>query len=138
MKPQIKYKAGYKYQLWETASVKLPFEAPLIDVEHEFITIAPSGMLIAEQGYAWDGPSGPTIDSPSSMRGSLFHDCGYQLMRDGLLDRAAFRPLFDVLLRDICIEDGMWKIRAYAWYAMVRKFAESASHARPNEVIIAP
>lgn len=86
------------------------------------------GLLIIKKGYAWDGPSGPTIDTPSFMRGSLVHDAFYQLMREGLLD-LSWRPEVDVLLRDHCIEDGMsrWRARIVRWG--VARFGEK--HARP-------
>ena len=134
----IKYREGYKYQLAENAGVKLPFPAPPIDTEHEFITITPSGQLIAEQGYAWDGASGPTIDTKSSMRASLFHDVLCQLMREGLLDREIFSPLADALFRDICIEDGMFVWRANSWHYFLRKFGKAATMPRPDEVLTAP
>ena len=134
----MKYREGYKYQLAETIGIQLPFPAPAIDTEHEFITITPSGQLIAEQGYAWDGASGPTVDTKSSMRASLFHDALCQLMRDGLLDREIFSPLADAFFRDICIADGMWKWRANVWYSMLRKFGKAATMPRPDEVLTAP
>ena len=38
--------------------------------------------MIVEKDYAWDGPSGPTIDTSNSMRASLVHDVLYQAMRE--------------------------------------------------------
>jgi hypothetical protein len=45
--------------------------------------------LTIRAGYAYDGPSGPTIDTPSAMRPALIHDALYQLMRMGLLTEDA-------------------------------------------------
>lgn len=134
----IKYREGYKYQLAQTVGIQLPFPAPPIDTEHDFITITPSGQLITEQGYAWDGASGLTFDTKSSMRASLFHDALYQLMRDGLLDREVYREPADALLRDIGIEDKMWGWRARAWYKALRIGGKAASMPRPDEVLTAP
>jgi len=47
------------------------------------------------------------------MRGSLVHDALYQLMREGALP-IVYREEADRLLRRICIEDGMSRLRA-AW-----------------------
>ncbi len=65
-------------------------------------------------------PSGPTIDTKSFMRGSLAHDALYQLMHEKLLTVADARELADKVLRDICITDGMWKVRAWWVYRAVR------------------
>jgi hypothetical protein len=87
-------------------------------------------------GYAWDGPSGPTWDTDTFMRGSLVHDAMYQLMRLGCMDRV-HRCYADELLRDICIEDGMWSFRAWYVYKAVRSCGESAA-TNSREVKVAP
>lgn len=87
------------------------------------------GLLTMKKGYAWDGPSGPTIDTKNFMRGSLVHDALYQLMRNGQL-APQWREGADQELRRICREDGMNRFRA--WYVLqgVRKGAGFA--ARPG------
>lgn len=88
-----------------------------------------NGLLTIKKGYAWDGPSGPTIDTPNFMRGSLVHDVLYQLMREELIPQE-HREYADTLLREICIEDGMSKIRAWWVYQGVR--LGGASSAAPD------
>lgn len=83
------------------------------------------GRLVIAKDYAWDGPSGPTINSESSMRGSLVHDALYQLIREGLLP-ASLKPTCDWELAEICIEDGMWRWRARAWEFMLVQFGWTA------------
>jgi len=134
----IQYRAGYKYQLVQTYIHKLPFPAPVVALDHEFLAISSDGYLMIKWGYAWDGPSGPTVDTPDSMRGALVHDAGYQLMRDGYLDRDIFKPLFDRLLVSLCAEDGMGPIRRWFWYQAVEDFAFSATQPRLNDVLTAP
>lgn len=82
-------------------------------------SISEDGVVTLRRGYAWDGPSGPTIDTYTFMRGSLFHDALYQLMREGVLPLST-RKHADEILRDICLEDGMSKIRAAWVYRGVR------------------
>lgn len=65
------------------------------------------------------------------MRGSLVHDALYQLMRERHLDYKEHRQYADELLRDICLEDGMSRVRAWWVYQAVHIFAEMA--ARPRE-----
>lgn len=77
-------------------------------------------------GYAWDGPSGPTIDARNLMRGSLIHDALYQLIREGYLPQE-YRNAADLLLKRLCIEDGMNKIKAWLIYQAVSKFANYAA-----------
>ena len=86
--------------------------------------------LKIKNAYAWDGPSGPAIDTKSFMRGSLVHDALYQLMREKHLDRKLWRPYVDKLLRKICLEDGMSKFRAWYVYHGVRLFAASSTKKR--------
>ena len=81
----IKYKAGYKYQLKSNYAVTISIKPPA-DITTPYITLNAQGMLTLKDGYAWDGPSGPTIDTLTFMRGSLIHDALYQLMREGKLD----------------------------------------------------
>lgn len=80
-------------------------------------------------GYAWDGPSGPAIDTDTFMRGSLVHDALYQLMREGKLS-SKYRKRADELLRTICLEDGMNPFRAWYIYHGVRLFSGYAAKER--------
>lgn len=93
------------------------------------ITLEVNGLLTIRKGYAWDGPSGPTIDTPNFMRGSLVHDVLYQLMREELIGQE-HREYADTLLREICLEDGMSPIRAWLVYQGVR--LGGASSAAPD------
>lgn len=120
---------GWKYQLAETYSTYvgvLPHGAPIYT---DFIELTREGVLKIRALYAWDGPSGPAIDTPSFMRGSLVHDALYALMRGKLLplDR---RPAADLLLKRHCIEDGMNPVRAAWVYASVRSFGWLACRPR--------
>lgn len=78
-------------------------------------------------GYAWDGPSGPTIDTKTFIRASLVHDALYQLMREEKLDRIKYREDADQLLKRICLEDGMNSFRAAYVYKFVRWFGKSST-----------
>jgi hypothetical protein len=134
---KIRYQEGYKYQLAEDYGIQtaiIPRQAAITS----FIELGITGFLIIKKGYAWDGPSGPTYDTASFMRGSLVHDAFYQLMREDYIGQI-FREAADALLRDICIEDGMWPWRAQYIYKSVRKFAMAAANAEnKREIITAP
>ena len=87
-------------------------------------TLTPNGCkLTVNARYAWDGPSGPTFDTKTFMRGSLFHDALCQLIGEGLLDKK-YRKYADQLLRQICLEDGMSKFRAWYVYMAVRAYSK--------------
>ena len=139
----IKYKDRYKYQLVEECRVKVKIlpetDVPPENSDETYLSLKTDGTLIINKGYAWDGPSGPSIDTPSFMRGSLVHDALYQLMRKGHLDPEKHRKAADEELRRICREDGMWKIRSNWVYWAVRTFAKkAASQDSQKQVIIAP
>ncbi len=124
----IKYKKGYKYQLVEPFSVGIPIKPNAnISSPSDFIVLTVEGQLTIKKGYAWDGPSGPTIDTLNFMRGSLVHDALYQLMREELLDKEACRGLADSLLQTMCKEDGMSSIRAWWVYQGLRIGGDPAS-----------
>lgn len=137
----IFFRKGYEYQLASKVVVSVQI-CPKEDIETEFISLthfsANVGLLTLKQGYAWDGPSGPTIHTQSFMRGSLVHDALYQLMRLGKVDPDQ-RKYADALLRDICIEDGMWTFRAEYVYQSVRKFGKkSVSGSNLKAILTAP
>jgi hypothetical protein len=121
----IKYKDGFKYQLVEQYADNIRV-FPEKDINTDFVTLTLAGTILINKGYAWDGPSGPTFDTKSFMRGSLVHDALYQLIRLGHLD-ADQKDVADRLLREMCIEDGMSSIRAWWVYNAVRKFGGAAT-----------
>lgn len=98
------------------------------------IVLDANGLLTIKKGYAWDGPSGPTVDTPNFMRGSLVHDALYQIMREQLIPQE-HREYADQLLRKICLEDGMSAFRAWVVFQGVR--IAGASSAAPD-VLHAP
>lgn len=122
----IAYNDGYKYQLKQDYSQKIPIQ-PIKDVGNDFINLTSAGILTIKKGYAWDGPSGPTIDTPDFIRGSLVHDALYQLMREEELDKSLHRDPADRLLQRICIEDGMGEFRAWVVYQGVHRFGNPSA-----------
>lgn len=132
----VYYKAGYKYRLEQTYSVQtniLGYEAC-----NPFLKISRDGVLTIKSGYAWDGASGPTVDTKTSIRGSLVHDALYQLERENLISLNE-RKNADKMLRDICIEDGMCSLRAKMWYRAVRLFGGPAADPNLNHpALVAP
>jgi len=97
----MKYSDGYKYQLKEGKAFPTLIK-PTRRLVTEFIILELSGLLIIKSGYAWDGPSGPTIDTPYFIVGSVAHDALYQLMRMDLLDHKRWREA-DYILRRIIL-----------------------------------
>lgn len=131
----ITYKGGYKYQLHESYQVTVAIKPPE-DIRTDYISLDRNGLLSLKKGYAWDGPSGPTIDTPNFMRGSLVHDALYQLMRMNLLSTAHYREAADKELRRICLEDGMSSIRAWWVYEGVRQFGKSAASSNNTKPVL--
>ena len=105
-----------------------------LSIKQSYVVIDAKGNLTVKQGYAWDGPSGPTFDTVTFMRGSLFHDALYQLMRSGALS-LNHRKTADQLLKEHCVADGMWKVRAWWVYYAVRCCAESSARPRITEQV---
>ncbi len=122
----IIYRDGYKYQLVRDYRISVGI-MPEKRIDERFLCLHPWGELVILAGYSWDGPSGPAVDTRNFMRGSLIHDALYQLLRSGELE-PQHRITADKLLREICIEDGMSKLRAWWVYRGVRLGASKAAH----------
>lgn len=95
---------NYKYQLVKPynfqTEIKTDFSLRIGKSEVKvFVDLDREGLLKIDAGYAWDGPSGPTIDTKTFIRGSLVHDALYQLMREEKLDRIKYRENVDQLLK---------------------------------------
>lgn len=131
---------GYKYQLMEDYPLQIKI-LPKAPITKGFIRLTKTGKLTIKRGYAWDGPSGLTLDTRNFMRGSLVHDALYQLMRERHLDHVKDRKRADALLHDICREDGMSKLRADYVYKAVRTFGLKSAKPRKkpkNKIICVP
>ena len=113
----------YKYQLTRPYQVDVGIKGLSIDIG--VLGLKEDGMLIINKGYAWDGPSGPTIDTFNFMRGSLVHDALYQLIRMELID-LSFKDHADRLLQKMCKKDGMSPFRAWYVYLAVKWFGGSS------------
>lgn len=118
-KIQYESLAKYKYRL--VANLVLQCSIKGVYCKTEYIELRDDGRLTLFKHYAWDGPSGPTIDTESSMRGSAGHDALYQLLSLKAIPMT-LRVLADQDLRRWCVEDGMLPLRADYWYAGVREF----------------
>ena len=138
---QFRYKRikskKYKYELLEDYEV-LTGVWTGAGVRGRFYSINHVGHLVIKKGYRWDGASGPTYDSKSTMRASCVHDVFYQMFRLRQLS-LRFRKAADKVLRRFMIEDashkggllGTWsRFRAGYYYRAVRLFG--GSHAKPR------
>jgi hypothetical protein len=96
--------------------------------------ITEDGVLTIQQGYTWDGPSGPTFDTKTFMRGALIHDALYQLMREGKIGQH-HRQEADQILYETCLQDGMNRIRAKWVHWAVKNFARRAAQ---HDLLTAP
>lgn len=116
------YKSGYKYQLEYTYEQVLPDCFKQFNIRLRYVSLI-DGLLTLESGYAWDGASGPTWDTPSCLAGSAVHDALYQLMRVELISRV-WRDEADEVMYQTFLRDGMYKPRAWAWYQLVKRFGD--------------
>ena len=120
----IHYYKGLKYQLSRDVLLKTDINGYV--AETNYLSLDEMGWLRIKRGYAWDGASGPTIDTKSSMRGGLVHDALYQLIRLGCLPES-HRLFADRELKKTCIKDKMLRLRANIWFFVLRKFGGPAA-----------
>lgn len=110
----------WKYQVEDEFTYCLGKGFSAIEIQTLHFEIVAS-ILVAYVGYSWDGASGPTIDTETSMRASLVHDILYQCIEEGLLPYE-FRKRADKEFRKICLADGMGRFRAWYYYRVLRLF----------------
>ncbi|WP_372882867.1 DUF1353 domain-containing protein [Psychromonas sp.] len=130
----ISYRADYKYQLASSYKIDIPIK-PNSAIKTDFIDLDTNGNLLVKEGYAWDGPSGPVIDTDQNMRASLVHDALYQLMRLEQLSSRTHRKAADQLFKDICKEDGVSNLRASGYYKALRRFGKPAASPQNKKVV---
>lgn len=113
----------YKYHLQRSYAVDVGIYPTTAYEIPGFLVLTPDGKLLIQQGYQWDGPSGPSVDTDDFMRGSLIHDALYQLIREtGLV--YGWKNQADEELWEACIEDGMPRWRAYYVWLAVKWFGK--------------
>jgi len=115
----IEYRSGYKYQLDKDYHIKTSIR-PKKEIDTQFIALDKDGNLLVRSGYAWDGVSGPVIDTANNLRASLIHDALYQLMRKRKLTAKDYKDKADKLFQKICKKDGVPAPVARTYYAVLK------------------
>jgi len=133
---QLRYLGGYKYMVCDTFWIMTDVLGYDVRFKNK-LRLEPNGKLTITDSFGFDGGSGPTVDTKSSMRATAVHDAGYCLERAGLIPEKE-RIKFDAMLRDIAIFDGMWRWRAWSWYWAVRKFAFGSARRQERKELLAP
>ena len=133
----MRYRKGYKFQLYEDEEIRTGIYGK--NIKTDFIELFANGVLIGRKGYAWDGASFFLArDNKHTVRGTLFHDIGYQLIREGLLT-PDYKAYFDGLLYLIITQDGLNKLEATVWYRAVWGFGKSSTlPEHDREILEAP
>lgn len=98
---------------------------PEQDINYNIMSLSRDGLLSLDEGFKWDGASGPAIDTKDFMRASMIHDALYFLLRIGDLP-VSYRKQADLLLYQMCRADGMPILRAWYVYYAVRLFGNYA------------
>jgi hypothetical protein len=110
-----------------------------VTFESDFISLH-DGVLIIRIGYAWDGASGPVVQTDALIDASVFHDALYQILRGNIMlenVKSKYQLLADELLRQLYLQNcmknyvsGSWKIKLakiraeYIFWA-VQKFGKN-------------
>ena len=118
-----KYKAvshsKWKFVVTDRVEVFVPELKDKIVVSKYFDVI--KGLVIIHKGYAWDGASGPVVNTENTLLGTLVHDVIYQAIEEGQLD-VSYRVNGDNAFYRILRERGVSYFRAKAWFLAVRLF----------------
>ena len=115
----------YKFKVEENFSIELPFKIP--DFEHPYAS-SKDGILSVKKGYAWDGASGPIINTRDTLVASLVHNVLYQAMRLNLIKSSKEnRQIADKNFFEILKMNGVNSIRRKVWYFAVRLFGKKST-----------
>ena len=115
----------YKFKVEENFSIELPFKIP--DFEHPYAS-SKDGILSVKKGYAWDGASGPIINTRDTLVASLVHNVLYQAMRLNLIKSSKEnRKIADKNFFEILKMNGVNSIRRKVWYFAVRLFGKKST-----------
>ena len=118
-----KYK--YKFKVEENFSIELPFKIP--DFVHPYASLK-DGILSVKRGYAWDGASGPIINTRDTLVASLVHDVLYQAMRLNLIKPSKEnRKIADKNFFEILKMNGVNSFRSKVWYLAVKLFGKKST-----------
>lgn len=119
----------YKYEMLRDRAIITRQVGYKVNAEH--FSLNEFGLKIIRAGYRSDGPSGPTVDTPSFMRSAFSHDVDFQILRSGLIpdrSRDKFFHRANLELRRISKEDGMmWPRYHWVYMAVNTKYARKRS-----------
>jgi len=113
----------YKYRLFETFAIQTPIKNKAF--EHKFFKLDDDGLLTIYAGYLWDGVSGPTWDTLTTMIAGLIHDAFYQAIRLQLIT-LKIKDIADLFFHTTMLKEGAWSSRAWYFYKAVDKFGSSS------------
>jgi hypothetical protein len=131
----IEYRSGYKYQLAADYVLETGIKPPAPVDDHRFIGLTSDGRLTVFEGYAWDGPSGPVIDTRKNMRASLVHDAFYQLIRMRYLTLENHKDVADRLFESLCIEDGVSPEIAHVYYVGLKYGGKPSADPKNKKIV---
>jgi len=132
----MKYRKGFKYQLAESISIMTSLRPPE-DIFIDFAVLYMTGEFRLIKGYACDGASGCTIDTPGTFRGAFFHDAGCEMLRKEKLP-PDWLPEIDKLAHTLWSKDMRFQFRADSWYRMLKKLDFYADPKNIKKVYEAP
>lgn len=115
-----------KYTTSKDVYYQLKIIRPTHPITSRFYSLSLNGLVFVRAGYGFDGPSGPTIDTPDVIFCSVIHDVLYEMFTKGELD-LKWRKAADQELKDIGIACGASHSRMKVWKSMVRIFARKAA-----------
>jgi hypothetical protein len=101
------------------------------------VEMSTDGLLHLLPGFIGD-PSGPTIDTKSTIMAGFGHDGLYLLHREGKLPMLLRKTISDPLLKRLMIRDGAWEWRANYWLWSVNKFGRGSARKQQEKIYTAP
>lgn len=121
-----------KYDIWVSPEVSEEMTNDYFIILHFNSQNKRVNQISIEAEYAWDGASGPTVDTYGSFKAALVHDAFYQCMRLGYVTPGS-RNGVDKLFRDMLEAGGVPPLRRQIWYLGVHLFGKKSTTPKPHK-----
>jgi len=134
--PQLFYVDGFKYQS-RNDMVYFTGIFPPKTIVTELIILRTDSWMWVGKYFAWDGCSGPTIDTNTNGRGGHAHDALAALMRGGYIPMGC-RFASNKVIERLMIDDGAWECRAHTYRFVLDRTKSWADPKNARKLLTAP
>ena len=131
----MKYQKVQGFRVYEEWSYQTDIAVDVV-IHTQYVDLI-RGLVVMKPGFCFE-PSGPTFKTKNFIAPSCVHDALYWLMCNGYLAHK-WRKRADEILREMCLERDMYRLRAKWIYEAVDEFGDSSiDKSSRMKILVAP